>query len=161
MSLRQPPNPDGPRPASAVLTTSEDAEEAFYAAFSVGRLDDMMRVWADDASVVCIHPGGSRLSGIAEIRDSWRQIFTDSMPRAFILRGLIVSGDDTLRIHLLEENIRVPGTNFVAPPVLATNVYRRLTEGWRMVLHHASVAPLNLPHAGATPGPGQTKPHLH
>ncbi len=119
----------------------------------MGRLDDMMRVWANDGEAVCIHPGGPRLSSIAEIRDSWGQIFTDSMPRAFTLRGRIVSGDDTLRIHLLEENIRVPGTTFVAPPVLATNVYRRLAEGWRMVLHHASVAPQSLHLEGARPAP--------
>jgi ketosteroid isomerase-like protein len=144
-----------------MLTTSEDAEDAFYAAFSVGRLDDMMRVWANDGEVVCIHPGGPRLTGITEIRASWRQIFTDSMPRAFSLRGRIVSGDDTLRIHLLEENIRVPGTTFVAPPVLATNVYRRTAEGWRMVLHHASVAPFSLPHEGTTSSPPHAKPHLH
>ena len=124
--------------------TAEEAEEAFYAAFSVGRRDDMMRVWATDADIVCIHPGGPRLTGLAEIRHSWAQIFTDSMPRSFTLRGRIVVGDAVQRLHILEENIRVPGTTFIAPPVLATNVYRHLPHGWRMVLHHASVAPHRL-----------------
>jgi len=142
--------------------TAGEAEDAFYAAFSAARLDDMMRVWAQDADVVCIHPGGPRLSGIAEIRLSWSQIFTDSMPRAFTLRGRIVTGDEAHAIHILEENIRVPGTSFVAPPVLATNVYRRQLDGWHMVLHHASVAPagLRLREGDTTPRTAD-RPHLH
>lgn len=145
-----------------MFDSSEDAEEAFYAAFSAGRLDDMMRVWVPDDEAVCIHPGGPRLSGIDEIRRSWGLIFTDSMPRSFALRGRLISGNDVQRIHLLEENIRVPGTSFVSPPVLATNVYRRTADGWRMVLHHASVSPQGLrlenpTVASVTP----LKPRLH
>lgn len=124
--------------------SSEDAEDAFYAAFSAGRLDDMMQIWAPRDDIVCIHPGGPRLMGLRDVRQSWGQIFRDSLPRTFVLRGRIVSGEANLRIHLLEENISVPGTTFIAPPVLATNVYRRLPEGWRLVMHHASVAPISL-----------------
>ena len=124
-----------------MFSTSDDAEDAFYAAFSAGRMDAMMRVWATDTEAVCIHPGGPRLIGLVEIRHSWAQIFADSLLRAFALRGRIVVGDGAQRIHILEENISVPGTNFIAPPVLATNVYRRQSGSWRMVLHHASVAP--------------------
>jgi ketosteroid isomerase-like protein len=145
-----------------VFETSEEAEDAFYAAFSTARLEDMMRVWALDNEVVCIHPGGPRLAGLAEIRDSWARIFTDSMPRSFSLRGRIVVGDDAQRIHILEENIRVPGTTFVAPPVLATNVYQRRSEGWRMILHHASVAPQSLRTSEtAPPALSAGKPRLH
>ena len=143
-----------------MFSTSDDAEDAFYAAFSAGRMDDMMRVWATDTEVVCIHPGGSRLTGIEEIRHSWAEIFTDSLPRAFTLRGRIMVGDSAQRIHILEENISVPGTNFMAPPVLATNVYRRLSRGWRMVLHHASVSPqaLRLDQTGRE---STRRPRLH
>ncbi|MCC6708367.1 MAG: nuclear transport factor 2 family protein [Gammaproteobacteria bacterium] len=141
-----------------MFKSSEAAEEAFYAAFSMSRLDDMMRVWAADGEPVCIHPGGPRLSTIAEIRESWGLIFTDSLPRSFNLRGRIISGESNQRVHLLEENISVPGTSFVAPPVLATNIYRLSAAGWQMVLHHASVAPQSLHLEGAsTP----SRPHLH
>ena len=145
-----------------MFATSEAAEEAFYAAFSVGRLDDMMRVWAPDADIICIHPGGRRLSGVQDVRRSWAQIFQDALPRTFTLRGRIVSGDGRQRIHLLEENIRVPGTTFVAPPVLATNVYRRWSQEWRMVLHHASVAPTSLsPIDASTERQSRPNPRLH
>lgn len=141
---------------------SEDAEEAFYAAFCVGSLDDMMQVWAPDNSIICIHPGGPRLAGVRDIRRSWAQIFQDSMPRTFTLRGRIVSGEGAQRIHLLEENIGVPGTTFVAPPVLATNIYRRLSQGWRMVMHHASVAPTSLSQTDPSAArQGTPNPRLH
>ena len=143
-----------------MFSTSEDAEDAFYAAFSAGRMDDMMRVWATDTEVVCIHPGGPRLTGIEEIRHSWAQILTGSLPRAFTLRGRIMVGDSAQRIHILEENISVSGTNVIAPPVLATNVYRRLPGGWRMVLHHASVSPRALP-LHETGSESDRKPRLH
>ena len=81
----------------------------------------------------CIHPGGPRLCGVDEVRQSWRHILADSTPRAFDLRGLQVLDGGDQRIHLLEENIRVPGTTFTAPPVLATNIYRRDADGWRML----------------------------
>lgn len=127
-----------------MFETSEAAEAAFYAAFARGRLDEMMRVWAPAADIVCIHPGGPRLCGVDEVRQSWRHILADSTPRAFDLRGLQVLDGGDQRIHLLEENIRVPGTTFTAPPVLATNIYRRDADGWRMVVHHASVSPAAL-----------------
>ena len=145
-----------------MFDTSADAEEAFYAAFSIGRLEDMMRVWAPNDDIVCIHPGGPRLAGVQEIRRSWALIFQNSMLRTFTVRGRMVTGDGTQRVHLLEENIRIPGTAFIAPPVLATNVYRRLAQGWRMVVHHASVAPTRLGLSEPGPErPGQPKPRIH
>lgn len=134
-----------------MFETSEAAEAAFYAAFARGRLDEMMRVWAPAADIVCIHPGGPRLCGVDEVRLSWRHILADSTPRVFDLRGLQVLDGGDQRIHLLEESIRVPGTTFGAPPVLATNVYRRDAAGWRMVLHHASVSPAALRPSRPTP----------
>lgn len=135
------------------FTSSEAAEEAFYAAFTAGDLEAMMAVWAPSPDIVCIHPGGPRLCGVEEIRRSWALILDPRQQRrAFNLRGLRVIGDAGQRVHLLEENIRIPDTSFVAPPVLATNVYRRDDDGWRMVLHHASVAPV--PLAAVTPVAG-------
>ena len=41
----------------------EEAETAFYEALEKGDLEAMMAIWADDEEVVCIHPGGQRLTG--------------------------------------------------------------------------------------------------
>ncbi len=124
-----------------MFASSLDAEAAFYDAFGSGDVGAMMRVWAAGVEIACIHPSGPRLSGMEAIRRSWEYILAEHMARSFDLRGRIVGGSGEVRVHTLEENITVPGTRFVAPPVLATNVYQRLGDGWYMVLHHASVAP--------------------
>ncbi|MEQ8663546.1 MAG: nuclear transport factor 2 family protein, partial [Gammaproteobacteria bacterium] len=127
--------------------SSLEAETAFYDAFGAGDVTAMMQVWAAGPEIACIHPSGPRLAGTQAIRASWEHILAEHMARSFDLRGRIITGNGDLRVHTLEENISVPGTRFVAPPVLATNVYQRLADGWFMVLHHASIAPQAL--AGA------------
>ncbi|MGR8920394.1 MAG: nuclear transport factor 2 family protein [Gammaproteobacteria bacterium] len=124
-----------------MFRSSLDAEAAFYEAFSNGDLEAMMQVWAGIAEIACIHPSGPRLEGPGEVRASWAEILAGDVVRSFELRGRQVSGGEDVRVHILEENITVPGTAFVAPPVLATNVYRLINGGWFLVLHHASVAP--------------------
>lgn len=148
-----------------MYNSSLDAEAAFYEAFAAADLEAMMRVWAISFDVACIHPSGPRLEGVPEIRKSWELIFRERVRRRFTLRGRRVVGSDDFRIHLLEENIAVPGTALVSPPVLATNVYQRLADGWYMVLHHASVAPAALPaeeedNRSEAPG-GDEPPMLH
>ena len=139
-----------------MFASSQDAEDAFYDAFGNASLEQMMQVWAVSFDVVCVHPGGPRHEGIEEVRRSWAAILAEDTARRFELRGLIVSGTDDMRIHTLEENSSVPGTSLVAPPVLATNIYQRFSDGWRIVLHHASVSPAavavaNNPPADSTP----------
>ena len=129
-----------------MLESSTEAEEAFYDAFSSAGVDAMMRVWAHSFYVVCIHPSGPRLEGIPEIRRSWELIFEDRVRRQFTLRGRRIIGSDDIRVHLLEESIAVPGAVLPAAPVMATNIYQRLQDGWYMVLHHASLAPAGLPY---------------
>lgn len=130
-----------------MFKTSLDAEAAFYEAFSNADIELMMRVWAMSFDIACIHPSGPRLEGVKEIRESWQAILGNGVPRSFDLRGRVVVGSDDFRIHTLEENISVPGSNFVAPPVLATNVYQQIDRSWYIVLHHGSVSPQALEDA--------------
>jgi len=58
-----------------LFATPQDAEAAFYEAFMKHDLDAMMSVWADDDEVYCVHPRGPRVTGVAQVRESWRQIF--------------------------------------------------------------------------------------
>ena len=119
-------------------TTSRDAERAFYDAFQQANLEQMMRVWADDDSIMCIHPMGTRLEGRAEVARSWEQIFADGVRMRFELSEVscTVSGD--LAVHCVYENIdHGPGFG-QRSLVLATNVYVSTAQGWRMLLHHGS-----------------------
>ncbi len=125
----------------AIFTTPQDAEAAFYEAFEKADLDAMMAVWADDDDIVCVHPGGVRLSGMALIRESWRQIFAGGQTLRFRLRQQQSLNGMTLAVHSVYELISVAGEARTRNPVIATNIYMRTENGWRMVVHHASPAP--------------------
>ena len=138
-----------------------EAENAFYDAFCAGDIEAMMRVWAVSFDVACVHPSGPRLEGVPDIRKSWELIFKDGVQREFNLRSRRIIGSDGCRIHLVEENITVAGTSLVSPPVLATNVYQQLQDGWYMVLHHASVSPIALPDDAELAEENEHSPMLH
>ena len=61
--------------ASKSMGTAVDAESAFYDAIARADINALMALWAEDDEIVCVHPGGGRLAGHAEIRASWEQIF--------------------------------------------------------------------------------------
>lgn len=125
----------------AQFPTPQDAEAAFYEAFEKGDLDAMMAVWADDDDIVCVHPGGPRLIGTEPVREAWRQIFAGGQTLRFRLRQQQAINGMTLVVHSVYEQISVAGEARARPPMIATNVYMRTENGWRMVVHHASPAP--------------------
>ncbi len=124
-----------------LFTTPQDAEAAFYEAIEKADLDAMMAVWADDEEIVCVHPGGVRLAGMAQVRESWRQIFAGGQSLRFRLRNQQALTGMTLVIHSVYEQISVAGEARPRTPVIATNIYLHTERGWRMVVHHASSAP--------------------
>jgi uncharacterized protein (TIGR02246 family) len=124
-----------------LFTSAQDAETAFYEAIEKADLDAMMAVWADDDDIVCVHPGGMRLAGVEQVRESWRQIFAGGNTLRFRLRHLRSMDGMTLAVHSLYEQIAVGGEAQTRHPVVATNIYMRTENGWRMFAHHASPAP--------------------
>jgi uncharacterized protein (TIGR02246 family) len=124
-----------------LFTTAQDTEAAFYDALEKADLDAMMAVWADDDDIVCVHPGGMRLAGVEQVRESWRQIFAGGQALRFRLRHLRSIDGMSLAVHSVYEQIAVAGESRTPPPVIATNIYIRTGNGWRMFAHHASPAP--------------------
>jgi len=131
--------------------TPEAAEKAFYASFEAGDLAAMMQVWADTRDICCIHPMGKALHGPAAVREGWEGIFASGQRLHFVLEPVQWQSTDDLAVSVLLEHIRVEGDDRPRPPMLAINVYRRTTQGWRMVLHHASPAVVEV--AKDMPGP--------
>jgi ketosteroid isomerase-like protein len=121
--------------------SSADAEQAFYEAFETGDIDAMMSVWAKIDDILCIHPQGPRLIGRGAIEASWREILRSSMGVRVQRSDLRTFADQALTVHVLYENIWVPGETAPRPPILATNAYRYSKLGWHLVLHHAGPAP--------------------
>jgi len=143
-------------PAAALHASPDDVEAQFYEALQRGDVALLMSVWADDDEIVCVHPGGGRLVGAAQIRESFEAIFGNG--------GVPAQPEQVHRLHSLScavhhlvERITVQGAEGTQQAVvLATNVYLKTAEGWRLAAHHASPA-----HPGAVPEPGEAPSTLH
>lgn len=127
-----------PRP---FFTTPEEAEAAFYEALERVDLDAMMAVWSEDDDVVCVHPGSPRLIGLSAIREAWAQVFHGVKGLSIQRVGLIQNHALMLAVHSVVQYIAVAGDTRTVPPVIATNVWRLGSDGWRLQAHHASAAP--------------------
>ncbi len=127
------------RPPAALLSgTPDEVEAQFYEALQQGDLARLMAVWADDDEIVCVHPGGPRMVGAEAIRTSFEALFANGgVPaRPEQMRRL---HSLTCAVHHLVERIAIntpdgPQTAWV----LATNVYLKTAQGWRLAAHHAS-----------------------
>jgi uncharacterized protein (TIGR02246 family) len=127
--------------SARIFPTAQDAENAFYEALERADLEGMMAVWAEDDDIVCVHPGGARLTGQDQVRESWSRIFAaGTRARVHISNQVAITGM-MIAVHSVHENFTVEGDPGPRPPVLATNVYLRTASGWRMIVHHASPAP--------------------
>ena len=124
-----------------IFPTAQDAENAFYEALERGDLEAMMAVWAEDEDIICVHPGGPRLCGQDQVRESWARILAGGpSPRLAISHPVAVAAM-MIAVHSVHENFIVPGEPQPRAPILATNVYLRTAAGWRMIVHHASPVP--------------------
>ena len=118
--------------------TPQDAEAAFYDAFQRADLDAMKQVWANDDDVLCIHPMGPRLEGRESVLASWGDIFAGGAGLGFDITGASYTGDGSVSVHSVYENISYGEDFSQHSVVIATNVYRLTDEGWRMCSHHGS-----------------------
>jgi len=126
---------------SKIFPTPQDCEAAFYEALEKADLEAMMAVWSEDEEVLCIHPGGARLSGHAAVREAWRQMFAGG-PRLTVHVGQVQALHSMMMAtHSVHEFVAARGEARPAAPVVATNVYMRSGNGWKMVMHHASPSP--------------------
>jgi len=130
-----------PKKSTKHSGSAEDTEHAFYDAIARADLEALMALWADDEEIACIHPGAPRLQGHAAIRESWEAIFERGAVH-IQPRNLHTSHNMLCAVHNLIEEIKIPAeAGWQEAHILATNVYLKTPQGWRIVLHHASVAP--------------------
>lgn len=129
--------------AAAVL----EANAELYAAVETGDLDRMNRLWAEApyaASVTCVHPGWSSLRGRDEVLRSWAVIMANTSYIQFFLTDIEVELSGDVAVVTCAENILTAvgddtdESALAGGKVMATNVFRRVGEGWRLWLHHGS-----------------------
>ena len=127
-----------PKVPPASSGNADDIEAAFYEALQSGDLEKLMACWADEDDIVCVHPGGGRVVGAVAIRATFDAMFSNGTIRAQAEKvrkvdAMSASVHNVLeRIELLTEE----GPRHAY--VIATNVYHKTAQGWRMVAHHAS-----------------------
>ena len=120
------------------MASVDDVEAQFYEALQQGDIEKLMAVWSDEDEIVCVHPGGPRVVGPGAIRSTFESIFANG--------AIEVKHDNVKRVdgpgcavHNVMERVAVrtpEGEQFAW--VIATNVYIKSGQGWRLVVHHAS-----------------------
>lgn len=127
------------RQHAALGGSPDDIEAAFYEALQSADIEKLMACWADEDDIVCIHPGGPRVVGVGAIRAAFDAMFAHG--------GSIQARPENIRrvdslasaVHHVLEKVEVLMPDGPAKAyVLATNVYHKTAQGWRMVVHHAS-----------------------
>ena len=127
-----------PKTPPADTSSPDEIEATFYEALQHGDIDKLMACWADEDDIVCVHPGGARLLGAGAIRAAFDMMFTNGRIQA---RAEKVHRVESLgaSVHSVLERIEVltdEGPRHAY--VIATNVYQKTPQGWRMTAHHAS-----------------------
>jgi uncharacterized protein (TIGR02246 family) len=118
--------------------TPDDIELQFYEALQRADIDALMGVWSDDDDIVCVHPGGPRVIGHAAIRHTFEQIFGNGPVDARPERVRRLATLDSA-VHSVLERVAVMTTEGPRSAwVVATNVYVKTAQGWRLAAHHAS-----------------------
>lgn len=116
------------------------ANDAFYAAFRSRDMAAMDAIWSETDTVAVIHPGWRAIAGREQVMTSWRMILEGGAspdirsrePKAYVY-------GDAAFIICYEE---IDGGFLIA-----TNVFVREGEAWRMVHHQAGPSPAGGPDA--------------
>lgn len=117
----------------------EAANTRFYRAFEALDVDRMDAVWAHGEHVSCVHPGWPLLTGWPAVRDSWSAIFTNTEEMHFTISDVRVVATHEIAVVTCTENILSGvGGRITVTSVLATNIFERSADAWRLILHHAS-----------------------
>ena len=118
--------------------SAAEVEPAFYDALHNGDLAQLMACWADEDDIVCVHPGGPRLVGADAIRQAFEQMFAQGSIRATPERLRRIDALGAAVHNVLERVDQDTAEGVRRAWVVATNVYLKTPQGWRLVAHHAS-----------------------
>ncbi len=119
----------------------EAANAALYEALESADVDRMAGVWdeADPDALVCVHPGWPMLRGRAHVLRSFSAIMANTPYIQFFLTDVDVRVAGEVAVVTCTENILTEvSQDSSSGQVVATNVFRRRPDGWRLQVHHGS-----------------------
>jgi ketosteroid isomerase-like protein len=116
---------------------------AFYDAVETGDVDLMASLWVDDPDVSCVHPGAVPLRGTSQVLRSWTVLMANVGYIQFFLTDVEVGLHGDVASVTCTENVLTgderAGTElFGGGSAVATNVFVRTPDGWRLWLHHTA-----------------------
>ncbi len=114
--------------------------ERFYEAFRSRNIDELDALMATEGPVAVVHPGWRALSGRDEVMASWRAIFRNPRSPEVQCENPAVFLMGEVAMVICTESLPEGG-------LVATNIYTREADGWRMTHHHAG------PGEGVSPDP--------
>ncbi|WP_411083914.1 nuclear transport factor 2 family protein [Streptomyces sp. cmx-18-6] len=134
--------------AAADIAEVEAANTAFYEALERGDHEELSGLWlpGEDLTVSCVHPGWPVLSGRGDVLRSYALIMENTEYIQFFLTDVTVAMTGDTALVTCTENILSGGPAeegdalgpLVGQLVVATNVFRRTPEGWKLWSHHGS-----------------------
>ncbi|MCU1595372.1 MAG: hypothetical protein JWO12_2764 [Frankiales bacterium] len=118
----------------------EAANAALYSAFETGDVDLMEAVWDQEEpeALVCVHPGWPMLRGRVAILRSWSAVMANTDYIQFFLTDVQVAVAGPTAIVTCTENVLTSADVGENTSVVATNVFVKRAEGWRLLVHHGS-----------------------
>lgn len=125
----------------ADYSSSKEAARAnreFYRAFERLDLPAMRAVWLDDDRIQCVHPAGERLIGRERVLASWEAIFRATEAIRFELADLTIEITGDFAWASAIERIRPGKESGPISEAVATNLFVRRDQAWKLLLHHAS-----------------------
>lgn len=119
------------------------ANEAFYLAFNGRDYAAMDALWAKNAPVSCIHPGGGPIFDREAVMASWQSILGHDSSAAIQFHAP--------RVRMLGEHAVVVCFEEIAGNMLiATNVFAREGRAWKVVHHQAGPTAETPPRAASS-----------
>lgn len=141
-------------PTTGAATSAEEVAAAntrFYDAVESGDLDTVSGLWLaeDDGgeTISCVHAGWPVLRGRPEVLRSYALIMANTEYIQYFLTDVEVAVHGEVAVVTCTENILSSGEReeaeegpgpLVGGLVVATNVFRRTGEQWRLWTHHGS-----------------------
>jgi ketosteroid isomerase-like protein len=123
-----------------VEVEAEAANAALYAAFETADVDAMQDVWddVDPGALVCVHPGWPMLRGRSAVLRSWSAVMAGTEYIQFFLTDVHVTVVGDSAVVTCTENVLTSADVGENASVVATNVFVRRPDGWRLQVHHGS-----------------------
>ncbi|WP_434594298.1 nuclear transport factor 2 family protein [Streptomyces sp. A5-4] len=123
----------------------ELANTAFYEAVEQADFEELSSLWLED-EISCVHPGWPVLSGRGEVLRSYALIMANTEYIQFFLTDVKVTVLGETALVNCTENTLSGGPSeeagelgpLVGQLIVATNVFRRTPEGWKLWSHHGS-----------------------